>query len=158
MCFLPGALPSGSDRDSVESEHNRHENVVYPRHLRSYEAFAKADTSFIEDFVSRQEGVLIIGTDPNEWWPGYDTIKRVFEAQMQEMGGVNFVGGDPQAYTEGNVGWVVDHPKLRLPDGPAIPFRTTSVFVKEDGEWKLVQTHSSVGVPNEELISRALTV
>jgi hypothetical protein len=100
MCFLPGALPSGSDRDSVESEHNRHENVVYPRHLRSYEAFAKADTSFIEDFVSRQEGVLIIGTDPNEWWPGYDTIKRVFEAQMQEMGGVNFVGGDPQAYTE----------------------------------------------------------
>lgn len=126
--------------------------------LRSYEAFAKADTSFFEGFISRREGVLIIGTDPSEWWLGHDNISRVFKAQLEEMGGINFVGGDPQAYTEGNVGWVVDHPRLRLPDGTEIPFRSTSVFVKEEGEWKLVQGHSSVGVPNEELISRALTV
>lgn len=126
--------------------------------LRSYEAFANADTSFFEGFVSRREGVLIIGTDPSEWWLGHDTISRVYKVQLQEMRGITFVGGDPQAYTDDNVGWVVDHPRLRLPDGTEIPFRSTSVFVREDGEWKLVQGHYSVGVPNEELISRALTV
>jgi len=33
--------------------------------LRAYEASAKGDLSFIESYLSHQDGVLIIGTDPN---------------------------------------------------------------------------------------------
>ena len=35
ICFLHGALPNGSDRDSVESGHDRHERMwVYPSYAK----------------------------------------------------------------------------------------------------------------------------
>ena len=40
---------------------------------------------------------------------------------------------------------------LILEDGTEIPTRSTAVFHREDGEWKMVQGHKSVGVSNEEL-------
>ena len=45
--------------------------------------------------------------------------------------------GDPQAYSEGDVGWVADRPKFRLPDGTELPVRMSIVFAKEDGQWKM---------------------
>jgi hypothetical protein len=32
-----------------------------------------------------------------------------------------------------------------------IPLRFTGDFSREDGAWRLVQGHASIGVPNEEL-------
>ncbi len=37
-----------------------------------------------------------------------------------------------------------------------MPFRFRAVFHKEDGEWKIVQFHTSVGVPNESTVGKAL--
>ena len=34
--------------------------------LRAYEAIAKGDSSSFERHLSRQDGVLVIGTDPQE--------------------------------------------------------------------------------------------
>ena len=34
---------------------------------RFYEAAATGDLSFIERYVSRREGTVFVGTDPNEW-------------------------------------------------------------------------------------------
>ena len=62
------------------------------------------------------------------------------------------------AYSEGNVGWVADRPTFRLPDGTQIPFRSTIVFRKEDGEWKVIQQHISIAVPNENVVGQQLTV
>jgi len=33
----------------------------------------------------------------------------------------------------------------------------TSVFHQEDGAWKLVQSHYSIGVSNEDVVGRELT-
>jgi ketosteroid isomerase-like protein len=44
--------------------------------LRSYEALSGGDLSFFERYLSQQDGVLSIGTDPNEWWEGYATITK----------------------------------------------------------------------------------
>ena len=45
----------------------------------------------------------------------------------------------------------VTRPTITLPDGrPASP-RWSAVFHREDGEWRLVQLHASIGVPNEEV-------
>jgi hypothetical protein len=126
--------------------------------LRTYEAMASGDVSFYDRRLSRQDGVLIIGSDPNEWWSGYDTITQVFKAQMREMGGVSCLPGDPQAYSMGDVGWVADRPRFRLPDGTELPVRMSIVFAKEDGEWKVTHQHISVGVPNEKLVGQELTV
>jgi hypothetical protein len=121
------------------------------------EAQSKGDQAFFEHHFSQEEGVVAIGTDPVEWWFGYDTITRVFSAQLQESGGFEILPDQPPAYQQGMVGWLAGQPVLKLADGTEIAFRLSVVFQKEEGGWKIVQWHSSMGIPNEESISETLT-
>lgn len=125
--------------------------------LRLYESMTAGDVSAVERLFSRQSGVLAIGTDPNEWWADYEAIVRVHKAQYQEMGGVQIRAGELNAFVEGTVGWVADRPTIRLPNGQEMTFRETAVLHQEDGEWKIVQHHVSIGVSNVEAIGKELT-
>jgi hypothetical protein len=124
---------------------------------RSYEALSSGDISFLERHLSQQDGVLAIGSDPGEWWADYATIIRVFKTQLEEMGGLSIDVGDLNAYSDGNVGWAAGQPVLRLADGTSFQHRTTIVFQKQQGEWKIVHWHSSAGVPNADLVGKDLT-
>ena len=126
-------------------------------YLRSCEAQSSGDYSFFERHFSQKDGVLAIGTDPTEWWAGYATITKVFEAQLKEMDGIQILANTPQAYCDGSIGWVADRPTIKLPDGTEMPFRLTAVFQKEQNDWKIVQWHVSTGVSNEALIGETLT-
>src|SRR5919112_2653708 len=127
--------------------------------LRLYEAEATGDLSFIERYFSRQEGAVYVGSDPNEWWEGFEAFLEAMRAQSEAMGGMQIVAGQLQAFSEGNVGWVIDrNASFRLPDSTQIPFRNTGVFRREDGEWKLVHGHTSIGVRSEELFGEDVTV
>ena len=119
--------------------------------VKCFETLSSGDITYFEGHLSRQDAVVAIGTDAHEWWTGYDAILNVFKSEMENLAGVSLVTGDPQAYSDGNVGWVVDKSKFKLPDGKEVPFRLTCVFRKEDDAWKMVLWHASVGVPNEEL-------
>ena len=57
--------------------------------------------------------------------------------------------GDLEAFVDGDVGWVADRPMLDVGDGNPVAIRFTAVFLREDGDWKLVQSHGSIGLPNE---------
>lgn len=123
-----------------------------------YEAMGRGDIGFIERHTARQDGAVVIGTDPNEWLSGYQAVVRAVQAQTAEFGGaVNFTPGDVQGFREGSVGWAVDRPVLNLPGG-AVPFRISAVFHQEDGVWKAVQVHASLGVANQAVIGHELTV
>ena len=122
--------------------------------LRYYEAVSQGDVAFMDRILSSQREVLIIGTDPNEWWADPATINQTLRAQAQA--GIKIVPGDLLAYREGSVGWVADRGKFVLPDGAEVPVRWTAVFRQEGGEWKLVQGHASIGVPNEEALGTDL--
>jgi ketosteroid isomerase-like protein len=126
--------------------------------LRLFKALESGDISFFERMFPRQGDVVVIGTDPDEWWADYPTIIQVFKAQLEEMKGFKFVASDPQAYSDHNVGWSIDRLRLRSPDGGEIPIRMTNVFHKYNGQWKIVHTHLSMGVPNEEALGQKLTV
>ena len=126
-------------------------------YLRIYEALSSGDYSFFERCFSQKDGVLAIGTDPTEWWTGYDTITRVFKAQLKETGGFQILADDPQAYRDGSIGWVAGQPTLKLPDGTEMPVRLTAVFQKEQNGWKIVQWHFSIGISNEDLFDETLT-
>lgn len=123
-----------------------------------YQAMATADMDFIRTYFSQKDGVLVFGTDPAERWHGYEKIVSIYEAQIKEMGNITLTDGDPQAYAEGNVGWAADEANLKLSDDTVVPFRMTIVYMKEAGEWKAVQAHWSVGVPNEQLLGYSLTI
>ena len=126
--------------------------------LRYYDAFASGDYTIYERMLSQTDGLLGIGTDPNEWWDSHATLVRISKAQIQELkgAGVSFIPGDLQCYREGSVGWSADRPTLRLPDGTNLPLRMTTVFHQENGEWKMVQFHTSIGVPNSEAVGAEL--
>ena len=67
-----------------------HSNELRDLMLRFYEATTSGDLSFLENHVSRREGTVFVGTDPNEWWEGFEAFAQAMRAQSEAMGG----GGD----------------------------------------------------------------
>ncbi len=132
---------------------------IRERMLALYRAMSSGDSDAINRMLSREVGITGIGTDPQEWWTGYETISRIFAAQMQEAGGTFPVtSGDPQAWCEGTVGWAADRAVFEFPGTAPVPFRFTTVWHREAGEWKLVQFHDSIGISNEQALGKELTV
>ena len=125
-------------------------NEVRNAVLGLYESMGMGDVGAIERLFSCQSGVLVIGTDSNEWWVGQDTIVEAFKAQLQGSGTRKVEPGELNAFAEGSVGWAADRRTMRLANGKEIIIRETFLFHQEDGDWKLVQFHASVAVPNAE--------
>jgi SnoaL-like protein len=118
---------------------------------RYYAASAQGDTQFLDRLIARHPGTLVIGSDPAEWWRGGDQIVQTWTSAWQQRGGLPVEASQPEAFRVGDVGWVADRAVWRLPDQRIIPFRLTAVFYRADQEWRLVQAHFSVGVPNETI-------
>lgn len=125
---------------------------------RFYKALSSGDAAFMDGLICSHAGVLGIGTDPDEWWDGSATVLDKIRTQMTEMGTFTVAGSDPRAYGEGTVAWVADRLRFRMEDRTESPIRFTATFHKEQDAWKIVQFHVSVGVPNEEVVGKELTV
>jgi len=123
--------------------------------LRLHEAFSRGDAHLMERLTSSREGMVFIGTDPSEWFEDVASIRRMLQAQSGA--GITVVPGNMRAYREGTVGWIADAGTFKLPDASEVPFRLTAVFHLEDGAWKLVQEHASIGVSNEEAVGAELS-
>ncbi len=122
--------------------------------LRLYETVTAGDVSGVERLFSRENGVLVIGSDPSEWWADHDTIIGAFKAQFEESGTRQIRAGELTAFAEGTVRWSSDRRTMRLPNGKEITIRETFIFHQEDEEWKIVQMHASLAVSNTELLSK----
>jgi ketosteroid isomerase-like protein len=119
--------------------------------LRCYEVFSTGDLEDSVGLLTQEEGAVVIGTDPQEWANSRAEFVAFLEAQMTEGETVRLEAGEePRCFEEGTVGWVADRPTFVLGDGSTVPSRMTAVMHQEDGEWKLVHAHWSVGVPNRE--------
>jgi class 3 adenylate cyclase len=125
--------------------------------LRLYDAYSSRDAEAIAHRFSPAPGMLAIGTDPAEWWTGHDELVEVFQAQIEEVGGWRWSPGEIEAWCEGTVGWAADRPTITL-GGQVIQCRSTAVLHLEHGEWKVVQWHLSLGIPNEEALGIRLTM
>jgi len=113
-----------------------------------YDALSAGDADTATAVLSTTDGALMIGTDPDEWITDQRAIVDLFTAQVGA--GVKVRSGDIQAYEEGSVGWVADRSTFILPDGSEVPVRVTAVFHQEHGQWRMIQSHASLGVSNEE--------
>lgn len=118
--------------------------------LAAFEDYSNDNASLIERHTSRQAGVRLIGTDPDEWFEG-EQAARVLRREAEDPGFRVSSLDELEVFVEGNVGWASGRPTWMLEDGTKIPSRWTAVFHREDGEWKMVQAHTSVGVPDREL-------
>jgi ketosteroid isomerase-like protein len=123
-----------------------------------FEAMRRGDADAVAELIADEAEVVWIGTDPQEYWHGHDTMVRVFQAQLGATGGFPIDGVDPVAYGTDDVAWVSDQPSMQLPDGSAMPFRITGVARSEPAGWKFVQFHVSIGVANEDALGSELPV
>jgi class 3 adenylate cyclase len=105
--------------------------------------------------MSAHPGVLVIGTDEEEWWHRQD--EAVWRRQLEESGGFPFAWDEIEAWEEGSVGWAGARLALNFPQG-TYPVRMTWVLHLEQGEWKMVQLHLSGFRSNVEMWGRELTV
>jgi hypothetical protein len=126
--------------------------------LRFYDRFSSGDAVGFAEVIAQADGVSVIGTGPGEGHDNRDDWLRTYEKMMRgEMAGTRLEPGDPRAYEEGAVGWGVDQPDFVFPDGSRLPTRLTAVLYDEQGEWKILHLHFSVGVPDEQAMELAAT-
>ena len=119
------------------------------------------DTLAVTDLISREPGSLVIGTDSEEWWEGYNSISAILKIQFQEMAeveGRGFGTVDPIAvlqdfssWKEGSIGWVSARLTVGGEAESGTYARITMVFREEGSFWRVVQWHSSIGVSNEQM-------
>jgi len=121
-------------------------NVV----LQHYGKFDSGEqAASIKNIYSLEEGVVIIGNDPNEWFDDRDSILAFMRAGGSSK--MDITVQNLKAYCEGTVGWTTDQVTVKLPNGKELPIRHTRIFHKEDGAWKMVHLHVSIPVPNEKI-------
>lgn len=114
-----------------------------------YDVMRSADLQSAEELLSTDMTVAI-GTDEDEW----DTDRAVavagFVTQTQEAGPLRIQAGAPRGYSDGSFGWFEDRALVTFSDGESAPVRVTGVVRYENGRWRLVQVHTSIGLPNAE--------
>jgi adenylate cyclase len=106
--------------------------------------------------VAEDAGVLMIGTDEEEWWHRADAA--VWKQQLEETGGFPFSWDEIEAWEEGTVGWAGAKLTLTGPEGETHPIRVTWVLHLAQAEWKIVQAHFSTCGSNTELLGKELPV
>lgn len=100
-------------------------------------------------FPSNPEAVHI-GTDAEEWW----TSEQVADSVAAFTGAgddLRVVIDDLAIHLQGDVAWAEAHVRFTRADGAEQLVRVTGVLVHEDGQWRVVQSHSSIGVPNADM-------
>ncbi len=121
--------------------------------LKMVEAFNRRDVGFVERTTSREVGTLDIATDPDEWAEGYEAVIQLERDMMREgPQQVDVRLEEVTAFREGSVGWGAGRGYLEI-QGKRVPLRMTAVVHQEDGEWKAIQSHASIGVPNTEMLN-----
>jgi hypothetical protein len=116
--------------------------------LRFYDRISASDVGAFDELVSSDPATLVIGTAPGEWVTERDRLRFGFEAEGLRIE----PGPSPIGYEEGGLGWVADEPTYFFPGGSSMRTRLTAVLHREDGLWKVLHLHVSVGVPDEEVV------
>lgn len=121
-------------------------------YLSWLERVAAGNIGSCDEFAYMGEGASLIGTDPGEWWSD-GTTREAWEGVVRghRQSGTRILAGDPQAFCEGALGWVVDHVTVRSAEGDNVRARITMIFWRDSGTWKIVHLHNSIGIPNDEV-------
>ncbi len=113
------------------------------------EAQNAGDAGRLRSMLSERPDAVHIGTDAEEWW----TSGQVVDAVAAASGGddIRTVADDIDVHIHGDIAWAEGRGRFTRADGAERPVRMTGVLVREDNQWKVVQSHASIGVPNADI-------
>jgi ketosteroid isomerase-like protein len=112
--------------------------------LRFYDRNAANDQAAFPTVVSSDKDVLVIGSAAREWFAGQEAVRGAYGIE-----GFRIDAGTVRAWEHGDLGYAVNIPVFTAPNGATLKLRMTTIFVKEDGTWKLLHMHASMPVPDE---------
>jgi hypothetical protein len=109
------------------------------------------DAERLGTLLSERPGSRHIGTDAGEWW----TSKELVDDVAASGGGddVQVAVADFDVHVQGDVAWVEGQGRFINRSGGERPVRVTGVLVREHGRWAMMQSHSSIAVPNADMFS-----
>ena len=110
------------------------------------------------DAIAAEPGVLMVGTDPAEWWDDPDDLLRVVQMQSKELQGAAATVTHSEGWVQGEAGWAAVRADVSFPDGSAAMLRITATLVRRPDGWKIIQCHISVGAANEQITGQELSV
>jgi SnoaL-like domain len=115
------------------------------------DAMQASDFPAMERALSRTDGSVLIGSDPGEYTRDIDEMLQIMRDSTPDQGyHITVTLDDLRGYQEGDVGWIDGIGRFER-DGRTVAVRMTGVAHREDGEWRFVQTHASIGVPDEHM-------
>lgn len=112
-------------------------------------AFEARDAAKLEQGLSNDPAVLMIGSDDSEIFRGREAILASLPDDLRSADEIGFVfrTTELEAYCEGDLGWFIAFGTVRIGDAE-IPTRTVGIVHREDGAWKTLQNIFSFAVPN----------
>lgn len=124
--------------------------------LRLYRFFEAGDGESLRGMTTESPNVVIIGSDPDEWWVGPQTLDLLGK-QVRELAGLSITPGRLVTQAAGSFGWVADDPVLTLSSGQQVKSRMSFVVGIERGQWRVLHWHTSIGHENEAALGVRLT-
>lgn len=121
--------------------------------MQIFQLIVAKDVAGVMAFESQQPGNMLIGTDPSEWLTSYAAIEQAVRAGVESGGGRMPDSIEILAFEEGTVGWANVRYTTKLPNGGSYSIRWSHVFHQEGGAWKLVNDHTSLGVPDDKVMT-----
>ena len=115
-----------------------------------YDVMRCADTRSAEELLS-VDLTAAIGTDEEEWDAHHSAAVAGFVSQSHQVGILTVLAGSPRGYSDGTFGWFEDRALVTFATGESAPLRVTGVVQHENGRWRVIQVHTSIGLPNAEL-------
>ena len=114
-----------------------------------FDALVLGDVERLAGMMSNTESYVKIGTDVNEVIEGGENALEYYRhhAECAEDFSIRFENLDVQE--RGSVAWFYTHQRWCLKWSGVreeLTMRMTGVLEKEDGHWRFVQIHASVGV------------
>jgi ketosteroid isomerase-like protein len=113
------------------------------------EAQNAGDAGRLRSMLSERPDAVHIGTDAEEWWTSTQVVDAVAAAGGGD--GIRAVADDIDIHVQGDVAWAEGRGRFTSAGGGERPVRMTGVLIREHGQWKVVQSHASIGVPNADI-------
>jgi len=92
------------------------------------------------------EDVLVLGTDPDEWWDGLPALTQAMKAQYAQLEQASAEHeGDRRVREHGDVAWFAEHVVVGFGDS-TYRMRMSGVAVRQDGEWRFAQLQAAPAI------------
>jgi adenylate cyclase len=130
---------------------------------RFIRSFLSDETTAVLDSIANHSGSVLIGTDDEEWYEGFDTIAaylQIYFGERRADGSLldfEMIMDTILAWKEGSVGWIAAHCRGSTPHSGEFSTRFTFVVHEEGAHWRIVHWHASIAITNEAIWGRTIT-